>query len=649
MKATKVVRALAGTAIAALTAAGLAAVAISPADAAAKSTVIIGEGVGWDSLNPTHPDHNSTTNADVAYLTNTGFWYYDEKPALVRNTDFGTYDQKMSGSTFVMTFKIKPGKVWSDGTPIDAVDLLLSHVISSSAYSIKAGLGDPSSEAGSKFVSGGYAGSYDNNVIGNPVLSDNNMTLTIKFKKYLPGWEVTTPGASPVHALEAMVDGKKALQSAAVNKANKAKFLSDFTKAYSGDAAAKARMAKMGTIWSNDYNIGDADFNATQNPLLVVGNGPFLFKSYNKDASSETLVANPKYNSGPAMSKTNPIKTIVYKYVADGTASVQALQNGDINVYQGMPGAAGYSTLKTLATSKKIGLIGGTQGTYEHLDLRTGNGAGTTDDYNGPFAASKGQKGKDLRLAFLLAFPRYNALQTQIKPFNPKGAYMNSSFTLPGSKYYATAVKVSGLTANKTVTIGGTKYTYNFNVTSDAQQAKNEAIALKLVQKWYPEASATKSAVKIKLIRSGRQMRVENNALIVAHEANAGFEVSNETTAGWSSKLSNNEFDVAMFAWALNSITQDGSNANFRSDGSNNHSGWFDTTMDSLMDQLEKKGSDVQVGTLMGKADKLISDNSWSMPMYQWPSVTGYTNGLKGMNPSAITPNVVWNIWKWHY
>ena len=649
MKASRFLRTLAVTAATVLTASGLAAVAIAPADAAAKSTVIIGEGVGWDSLNPSHPDHNSTTNANVAYLTNMGFWYYDEKPKLVRNTNFGTYDQKMSGSQFVMTFKIKPGQVWSDGTPIDAVDLLLSHVITSSAYSIKAGLGDPSSESGSKFVSGGYAGTYDNNVIGNPVLSADHMTLTIKFKKYLPGWEVTTPGASPVHALEAMADGKKALQTAAANKAYKAKFLSDYTKAYSGDAAAKARMAKMGDIWSNDYNIGDSNFTSTQNPLLVVGNGAFLFKSYNKDASSETLVANPKYNSGPAVAKTNPIKTIVYKYVADGTASVQALQNGDINVYQGMPGAAGYSTLKSLAASKSIGLIGGTQGTYEHLDLRTGNGAGTTDDYTGPFASSRGQKAKDLRLAFLLAFPRYNALQTQLKPFNAKASFMNSSFTLPGSKYYATAVKTSGITANKTVTIGGVKYTYNFNVTSDAQQAKNEAVALKLVQKYYPDASETKSAVKIKLIRSGRQMRVENNALIVAHEAKAGFEVNNETTAGWSSKLSNNEFDVAMFAWALNAITQDGSNSNFRSDGSNNHSGWLDTSLDSILDQLEKKGTDAQVGVLMGKADKIISDNAWSIPMYQWPSVTGYSKGLQGIKPGPISPNVEWNYWDWHY
>ncbi len=648
MKATKFVRSIAVAAAAALTLGGLSAVVISPAHAA-KSTVIVGDGVGWDSLNPSHPDHNSATNGDVNYLTNAGWWYYDATPTLKRNTDFGTYSITKGKTAFQMTFKVKPGRVWSDGTPIDAVDLLLSHVISSSAYSIKAGLGDPSSEAGSKFYSGGYGGTYDTSVVGNPVLSNNNMTLTINYSKYLPGWEITTPGAFPVHTLEALADGKKALQTAAANKSYKAKFLSDYTKAYAGDTAAQARMAKMGTIWTNDYNVGDASFNASSNPLLVVCSGAYQFKSYNKDTESVTLVLNPKYNAGPALPKTGKVTTIVYKYVADGTASVQALQNGDINIYQGMPGAAGYSTLKSLASSGKISLQGGTQGTFEHIDLRTGNGDGTTDDYTGPFASSKGQKAKDLRLAFFLAFPRYAALQTQLKPYNAKASLMNSNLTLPGSKYYAQAVKTSGITANKTVSIGGKSYTYNLNVTSDAMQERNTAVALKLVQKWYPEASATKAVIKLNMNRSGRQMRVENNALMASYLAKAGFEISNATTPSWSARLSENQFDVNMFAWTLTSVSQDGSNAQFLSDGSNNHTGWYDTTLDSILRQLEKKADDKTIGTLMGKADKLIFENAWTLPMYQWPQVTGYSKDLKGIKASPISPNFAWNYWEWRY
>lgn len=650
MKATHFVRTVAGVAATALTVAGLAAVAISPANAAAKSTLIIGDGLGWSSLNTANPDENSTINADVAYLTSQGFWYYDGAPKLQRNTFFGNYAiSKNAATDFEVKYTVKPGQVWSDGTPIDAVDLLLSHVISSSKYSIKAGLGDPSSDAGSKFYSGGYGGAYDHSIVGNPILSADHMSVTLKYNKFQPDWEVQGPGPSPVHTLEAMADGKTALQTAAANKAYKAKFLSDYTKAYAGDSAAQSRLGKIGEIWTNDYNFDSASYDSAAKPLISVTNGAYMLKSYNNSTQTVTLVQNPKYTSGHALPKTNPVKTIVFKYVQDGTASVQALQNGDINLYQGAPGAAGFATLKSLSTSKAINLLQGTSATYEHIDLRTGNGPGTTDDYNGPFASSKGQKAKDLRLAFLLAFPRYATMTNQLKPFNSKATLLNSNFTLPGSIYYKSVTASNGITTNQSVTIGGKKYTYNFNVTSEAQQAANEAIALKLVQKYYPSASASAPAVKINLLRSGRQMRVENNAVIVAHEANAGFDVSNATTSNWSNRLSENQFDAEEFAWVPNSVTQDGSNANYLSDGSNNHMGWYDATLDGILHKLETKQSTAQIGSLMGQAEKLITTNAWTLPMYQWPQVTAFSKGFYGVKASSISPTYAWNYWEWHF
>lgn len=649
MKATRVSRALALTAATALALTGLATVAIAPADAAAKSTLIIGDGLGWSSLNTANPDENSAINADVAYLTSQGFWYYNDAPKLTRNTYFGNYDIVKGTKDFQVKYNVKPGQVWSDGTPIDAVDLLLSHVISSSAYSKKAGLGDPSSDAGSAFYSGGYGGSYDHSIVGLPTLSADHMSVTLHYSKFQPDWEVQGPGASPVHTLEAMADGKTDLQSAAANKAYKAKFLADYTGAYSGNKAAQTRLAKIGKIWTNDYNFDSASYDSAAKPILAVSNGAYLLKSYNNSTQTVTLTQNPKYTSGHPLSKVNPIKTIVFKYVQDGTASVQALQNGDINLYQGAPGAAGYSTLQSLAGSKQIGLLGGTSGTYEHIDLRSGNGAGTTDEYTGPFADKWGQKAKDLRLAFLLAFPRYATMTNQLKPFNKKAELLNSNFTLPGSVYYKDVTAKNGLTTTQSVTIDGTRYTYNFNVPSETIQRANEAVALKLVQKYYPTASANNPVVKINLLRSSRQMRVENNAVIVQHEANAGFAVSNATTSNWSNRLSENEFDAEEFAWVLNSVTQDGSNANYLSDGANNHTGWNDPAVDKILHKLENKASTATLSSLMGQAEALITKNAWTLPMYQWPQVTAFSKGLVGVKGTSISPTYAWNYWEWHF
>jgi len=630
---------------------GLAGISTS-ADAATKSTLIIGDGVGWSSLNPGNPDYNSAINADVAYLTGQGFWYYDNKPSLVANTDFGTYANiKNTPKDFEVTYTVKKGQVWSDGTPIDAVDLLLSHVLSSSKYSIAAGLGDPASDAGPLFKSGGYGGGYDLHEVGLPVLSKDHMSLTIKFDEPQPNWKVETPGPSAVHTLEELAAGKTTLQSASANLAAKALFLADFTNASKGVAAAKARMAQMADVWSNAYNFDTTSYDRAAKPLLAVGNGPYSVKSFDFANKTLTLDLNSKFSSGHKVNAAKPVKTIVFKFVADGTASVQALQNGDINLYQGSPGAAGYSTLQTLQTGGTVNLAGGVSATYEHIDLRTGDGPGTSDNYNGLFAESHGQKGKDLRLAFLLAFPRKAILDTQLKPFNPKAALLNSNFTLNGSTRYPTITKLNGLTTVHSVTISGKKYSYNFNVTTDAQQAANEALALKLVQKWYPTADNGKdlAALHVNLIRSGRQMRVENNALIVAHEGNAGFTVSNQTTAGWSGKLSNNEFDAEEFAWTPNAITQNGSNANYLSDGGNNHCGWFDESLDSTLHQLDSVLSEKDITNISGQAEGVITSHAWTLPIFQWVQVTAYSKGVFGVKPSSLSPTYAWNYWEWHF
>jgi peptide/nickel transport system substrate-binding protein len=399
---------------------------------------------------------------------------------------------------------------------------------------------------------------------------------------------------------------------------------------------------------------------------LTVSGGPFMLKSFDYTNRTVTLIRNPKYNTGPAMQKTNPVNQVVFKYVQDGTPAVQALQNGDVDVYQGSPGAAGYSTLQALSSGSNapITLKGGGSATYEHFDLRTNDGPGTSDHYTGPFADKWGQKAKDLRTAFLLALPRYDMMKTQLQIFNPSAKLLNTNFTLTGSPYYGGITKDNGITSTHTIyldnqpcptkklpnkTCDNVKFTYNYNVTSDKQQAANEALALKLVQKWYPSASKTNSVVDINLLRSSRQMRIDNNALIVAHEANAGFSVSNKTTSGWSSKLSLNDYDAEEFAWVLNSITQDGSVANYLTAGGNNHMGWSDDTVDSNLLQLQNQLSNADIIKYSAAAEAQITANAWTLPIYQWPAITAFNSAVTGVQGSPVSPTAVWNYWMWHF
>ena len=112
---------LARVAIATAATAGLAFGLLSPANAAVKTTVQIVQSNALTGLNTGVSNMNLTFNTDVAYLSGIGFTYYNNKATLVDNTEFGTY-KIVSKKPFKVEYTVKPGRVWSDGTPINGID-----------------------------------------------------------------------------------------------------------------------------------------------------------------------------------------------------------------------------------------------------------------------------------------------------------------------------------------------------------------------------------------------------------------------------------------------------------------------------------------------------------------------------------------------
>jgi len=606
--------------VASLTVAGFIAAGFTAPAHAARSTVVIHETNAFTSLNNGTPDTNLTTNADIAYVSGAGFNYYDDHKTLVQNTTFGTYAiTKNSAKDFRVTYTIKAGRLWSDGTPITAVDLLLSHVLASSEYSIKAGLGDPGdAKVSPAFNSLGYGGTYDDNIVGLPTLSADKMSLTLQYKNPIPNWDLYGPGPSPVHTLIEMANGKKALGTVAENNAATDAFLKAVT---SNDTATLKKIAK---IWSNDYNITQID--ASTNPLLLVSNGGYIVSSAITNQSL-TLKKNEKYNSGPAIQ--GGIDTLIFRFIADGTAASQALANGEIDLYSGQATADAVTQLKAI---KGVSVANGTSACYEHIDLRTGATFGTTSTYNGPFS-DKSAAGKDLRKAFLLAYPREEIVSKIVVPVNSAAVVPSSTFVLPGQTNYSK------------ITSGNGSAVY-----SAGTQADRTAQALRLVKKYYPTASATNAVVKVNLmVPASNARRAAEAALVVPALKKAGFDVTASVTAGWSGKLNDSSFDAEFYAWCPSSVTQAGTNANFASDGTNNHMGWNIPTLDAVLKQLQNKLPDASVDAKIIEAERIINQNALTAAIFQHPAVTAYNSTLKNVKPAPLSPNLVWNYWEWSY
>jgi len=621
MKASRVIRALAIAATGALSLSGL----VAPADAATRSTVVVHESNALTSFNGGTPDTNLVTNTDVGYLTGMGFNYYDNKRNLIHNTTFGTYGTvKVSGCVFAVKYTVAKGRVWSDGTPIDGVDLLLSHVLASSKYSKDAGLGDPgNANVNPKFYSGGYGGPYDSHIVGNPTLSSDHMSVTLCYDAFQPDWEIMGPGPAPVHTLEEMgVQHKSALVTSSADRlADKAAFLADF------NSQNTAHLTAMGDVWSNDYNITTVNNNT--NPLLFVGNGGFLVDSA-VSGQSVTLTKNARYNSGPALS--GKVNTVIFKFIGDSTAAAQALANKEIDIYSGQPTADGVAALQAL---KGVKIIGGTSACFEHLDVRIGKSANDGDTaYTGPFAGMT-QRAKDLRTAFLLAYPRQEIVDTLVKPVNSNAVVVNSAFLLPGQAGYDASVKGSGVS----------KFTAG-------TQTTRAAAALKLIKKYYPKAKAGSNSFTVNLLWGApSNTRRANEFAIAQYElGQVGINLTNSGgTSGWSGHLDESKYDAQFYAWCPSTVSQTGTNANFQHDGSNNHIGYNSSAMDKILKKLESFQTPAQLAADYTAADKLLVSDAVTLSIFQHPAVTAYNSALKNVKPAPLTPNTVWNYWEWSY
>jgi peptide/nickel transport system substrate-binding protein len=604
-------------ALAAAASAALAVSLLAPAQAATRSTIVIHDTNSLTSFNSGTPDTNLTINAKVGNLSGIGFLYIDNKKNVIRNTTFGSFKIVKNGATdFRIAYTVNPGLVWSDGTPINGVDLLMSHVLSSNKFSIDAGLGNPDSDDVPAFNSNGYGGTYSDNIVGQPVLSADKMTVTLQFKAKIANWDLYGPGPSPVHTLVLMGEGKKGLQSVKDNEAARDRFYAAYT---TKNTAVLKSMAK---VWSEAYNI--TEVNSSTNDLLFVGNGGFLVDSA-VTKSSVTLKVNPKYNSGPKLSGT--IDTVVFKFIADGTAAAQALANGELDIYSGQPTADAVAALKKLTN---VNLIGGINACYEHWDTRV-NAAPGQPDYNGLFKGHGG-KGADLRRAFLLAIPRQEINEKLIVPINPNAPmYLGSTFIAPGFDGY------ERLIANN-----GSSY---YVGPQDALNAK----ALRLVRKHYPTASAS-NPVKVNVLVPGNNARrAAEFALAKANALKAGFDLVGDVQASWSPKIQLSTYDAQFFAYCPSAVTQAGTNSNFIIGGGNNRNGINLPQLDAILNKLQLPLDNRAFISTIIAAERIIHAEGLTSGVFLHPAVTAVNKDLKGIKPSPLSDDVVWNWWEWSY
>ncbi|MFE7844481.1 ABC transporter family substrate-binding protein [Microbacterium sp. NPDC057407] len=555
------------------------------------------------SMNGNTSFGNATANNNINYLVLDGFNYYNNVPELVQNTSFGTYEV-VSEDPLTVTYTINEDKKWSDGTPIDATDLLLYWAAESRALDTPdfdpADFTDP--ETGEftdafptdvvYFDSGATPTSGLGLVTEQPEIGEDGRSVTLTYDQPFVDWELTF--ATMGEMLPAHIVGKKALDIDDNEEAKQA--VLDAIE--NNDAEA---LAPISSFWNSGFNFTEMP----EDTDLVVSSGPYQISDYVAD-QFVTLTANPEYTGDNAPN----IEEITIRFIPDPLAAVQALENGEVDIIQPQATAditAALEDIEGITVDTSLG------GTYEHVDLQFDNGKNPENIFSNP----------QVREAFMKVIPRQEIVDTLIKPIIGDDAILrDSQLFVPGAEGYDEAAAA--------------------NTSADYAEVDIEGAKALLA-----ESGVTDTSVCI-LYASNNPRRVNEFALIQASAAEAGFEVTDCGSEEWGGLLGTpGAYDASLFGWQSTSLGVTNSLPTFETGGINNLNFYSNSEVDDIISQLNTEFDEQAKIDLQVELDRLLWEDFYGVTIFQFPEVTAISDRVTNVTSSILAPTVFWNAWDW--
>lgn len=566
--------------------------------------------VGWNqpfySINDQTATGNNVTNANISYLTNSQFNYFDADNKLQKDTSFGTYE-KTSDSPLTVKYTLADTATWSDGVPVTAADLILGYGANSGNFNtVKAdgvktdeNTGAVSAPKGEAYFNAAGAGANGFQYISKfPEVSSDGKSVTLVYDKPFADWELDFFNVlrTPAHIL-----GEKALGVSDADAASAAVIKAFQTK-------DKASLAKLANFWNSGYDFA----NTPEDKDLLVGSGPYVISAAKKD-QYVTVKKNPKYEGD----HKGKVDQITVKFFPDATQALAAVKNGEVAAYEGQ---ATTDSVKD-AEAKGLEMIRRPESTYEHIDLTVNNG-GPFDPktYGGDEA-----KAKLVRQAFLMAYPRQEIMDKIIKPIVPDTELRQSLVTFAGAPGYD---EISAANGSASYGAGGAE-----GIAKAKELLKQAGVKAPVVREMYDKSNPRRAA---------------EYALAAAAETAAGFKMVNLGDADWSSKLGNKSYDAIFFGWNSTTTSVLGSMANYVGGAGSNFQGYKNPAVDKAYADLQFTTDEAEQIKLLKTIDTAIYGDAVTLPIFEFPGVVFYdSKTIDGLDPAYLSPNMFYGFWNW--
>ncbi|WP_165372719.1 ABC transporter family substrate-binding protein [Pengzhenrongella frigida] len=355
-------------------------------------TITIGIEQAPDGYNANTDISNSVYNAYVDNLTQQNFTKIQPDGTIVANEAFGTYE-KTSDDPLTVEYTFADDAVWSDGTPIDFDDALLTWAAFSGTH--PSGEVDEAGDPLDLFHAASTNGWAE---VTMPEGEAGDKTFTLTFTTPYADWEVLATGFMPAH-IAAEQSGLSADGDGA-----------ELVAAIQGDDTAA--LTPVAEFWSAGWAYQE-NLPELPDAALIPTSGPYKYD--NASNGTLTLVANDKWWGEPA--KTN---SIVFKTI-DANEMVQALQNGEIDQFD--PSNATSDMVAQLADLGDAATVEtGEALSFSHIDFDS-SGTGVFSDVA-------------VRQAFLKCVPRQELVDKFAAPINPDAQVLNLREYLPAQAAY---------------------------------------------------------------------------------------------------------------------------------------------------------------------------------------------------------------------
>ncbi len=564
--------------------------------------------VGWNQpfyeYNDDSQTGNATANSVVLYMIKSGFNYYDADLELQQDDSFGTYE-KISDDPLQVKYTFADTAQWSDGTPVDAADLVMYWGAKNNRFNTVEAEYDEDYEVTNEeeLDAGVYFNATSSSVSlieEFPEISDDGKSVTFTYTKPFGDWEVNMGVGVPAHvvAMHALnISDPQEAKDALVNA-----FKDEDTDALSA----------ISKFWNEGFQFGET---LPDDESLYLSSGPYLLTELRED-QYVTLEKNPDYKGDHQVS----IDKITIQYSESPEAHVQALENGDIDLIAPQATADILTSLEQLGDDYTV--LTGEEGTYEHVDVVFDNG-GPFDPktYDGDEEAAL-----KVRQAFLKLIPRQEIVDKLVLPLNPDGHIRNSYTMIPDAPMYGPITEANGMSDYDEVDLEGAKALL--------------------------EEVGVETPIDVRLMFAQGNERRENQYSLISESVGQEdlFNLINSSSPDWGTLLEDSsQYDASLFGWQSTSTAVTESDANYRTGGQNNFGGYSNDEVDGWFDELQVATEEDEQQELLTNIETQLVDDAFGLTLWQFPSVTAYNNSLQGVDAISINPTIFHGFWNWTY